>query len=103
MASTLLHFFCAIGSRVKGFEDRGLALGWQFLFSGIYFWTQKSIPDRIPEDFFFSCVLLRNFSQERGFGGGRSNSCFFPILQEFFTGIPVGQEFLYLLRIPQDS
>jgi len=30
-------------------------LGWQFLFSGIYFWTQKTVPDRIPEDFFFLC------------------------------------------------
>jgi hypothetical protein len=33
---------------------------------------------------------------------------FFPILQEFFAGIPVGrnscgQEFLYLLRIPPES
>ena len=51
----------------------------------------------------FSCVFLRNFSQERGFGGGRRNSCFFFILKEFFAGIPAGQEFLYLLRIPQES
>jgi hypothetical protein len=41
--------------------------------------------------------------QERGFGGGRRNSCFFPILEEFSAGIPGGQEFLYLLRIPEDS
>jgi hypothetical protein len=38
---------------------------------------------------------------------GHRNS-FFSILQEFFAGIPVGrnscgQEFLYLLRIPEDS
>jgi hypothetical protein len=29
------------------------------------FLTEKN---RIPEDFFFSCVFQRNFSQERGFG-----------------------------------
>jgi hypothetical protein len=46
---------------------------------------------------FFSCVFRRNFSQERGFGGGRRNSCFLPLSQEFFAGIAVGQEFLYLL------
>jgi hypothetical protein len=28
---------------------------------------------------------------------------FFLILQEFFAGIPGGQEFLHLLRIPQES
>ncbi len=52
---------------------------------------------------FFSYVFRRNFSQERGFGGGRRNSCFFSLLQEFFAGISAGQEFLYLLRIPQES
>jgi hypothetical protein len=67
------------------------------------------MPDRIPEDFFF-CVFLRNFSQERGFGGGRSNSCCFPILQDFFrrnswgTGIPVfTPDSCGFLRIPEDS
>ncbi len=55
---------------------------------------------RIPEDFFF---FRRNFSQEPPFGEGRRNSCFLPISQEFFAGIPVGQEFLYLLRISPDS
>jgi hypothetical protein len=55
---------------------------------------------RIPEDFFY---FRRNFSQEPPFGGGRRNSCFLPISQEFFAGIPAGQEFLYLLRIPQES
>jgi hypothetical protein len=49
---------------------------------------------------FFSCVFWRNFSQERGFGGGRRNSCFLPLSQEFFAGITMGQEFL---RIPPDS
>jgi hypothetical protein len=52
---------------------------------------------------FFSCVFQRNFSQECGFGGGRRNSCFLPLSPDFFAGIPVGQEFLYLLRIPPDS
>jgi hypothetical protein len=63
----------------------------------------KTEKNRIPEDFFFSCVFRRNFSQERGFGRGRRNSCFWPLTQEFFAGIPVGQEFMYLHRIPPDS
>ena len=52
-------------------------------------WTPKTVPDRIPEDF-FPCVFRRNFSQERGFGGGRSNSCFFqlriPVPVKSFVG-----------------
>jgi hypothetical protein len=52
---------------------------------------------------FFSFVFRRNFSQERGFGGGRRNSCFLPLSRDFFAGIPLGQELLYLLRIPPDS
>jgi hypothetical protein len=78
-------------------------LGCIFLFSGIYFWTKKTVPARIPEDFFFSCVIQRNFSQERGFGGGLRNSCFLPLSQDFLAGIPAGQEFLHLQQIPLDS
>jgi hypothetical protein len=65
--------------------------------------TKKTVPARIPEDFFFSCVFRRNFSQERGFGGGHKNSCFLPLSQDFFEEIPLGLEFLYLLQIPPDS
>jgi hypothetical protein len=61
------------------------------------------VKKRIPEDFFFSCVYRRNFSQERGFGGGLRNSCFLLLSQDFFAGIPVGQEFLHLQWIPPDS
>ena len=67
------------------------------------FWNQKNVPDRNPEDIFFSCVFRRNFSQERVFGEVAGIPVFFPFLQEFFTGIPVGQEFLYLPLIPPDS
>jgi hypothetical protein len=42
-------------------------------------------------------------SQEHGFGGVAGIPVFFSLLQEFFAGIPVGQEFLYLLRIPRES
>jgi hypothetical protein len=48
---------------------------------------------RFPEEFFTGTWFWR----------GCRNSCFFPLLQEFFAGIPAGQEFLYLLRIPQES
>jgi len=37
-------------------------------FQEFIFWTQKTVSARIPEDFFFSCIFRRNFSQERGFG-----------------------------------
>ena len=38
------------------------------------------------------------------FWRGRRNSCFFfSLLQDFFAGIPAGQEFLNLLRIPPES
>ena len=42
------------------------------LFRNLIFWTQKSVPDRIPEDFFFSCFFFFGgiSSHERGFGGG---------------------------------
>jgi hypothetical protein len=69
----------------------------------LFFGPKKAFLTGFLRIFCFSCVFLRNYSQERGFGGGRSNSCFFPILQEFFAGIPGGQEFLYLPQIPEDS
>ena len=54
---------------------------------------------RIP---FFSCVFRRNFSQECVFGGDKG----IPFFSDF-TGIfrrnSCGQEFLNLLRIPEDS
>ena len=63
----------------------------------------KTVPDRIPEDFYFSCVFWWNFSLEHGFGGVAGIPVFFLLLQEFFAEIPAGQEFLYLLRIPRES
>jgi hypothetical protein len=82
----------------------GLVLGCIFLCDrNLFLGPQKPfLPGflRIPEDFFF---FRRNFSQEPPFGGGCRNSCFLPISQDFFAGIPAGQEFLYLLRIPQES
>ncbi len=80
-------------------------LGCLFLFQEFIFWVQKSVPDRIPEDFFFSCVFRRNFSQERGFGEVAGIPVF-SILQEFFAGIPVGRNsciYSGFLRNPEDS
>jgi hypothetical protein len=71
--------------------------------TGIHFWGSKTVKKGIPEDFFFPYVFRRNFSQERGFGGGLRNSCFLPLSQEIFVGIPAGQEFLRLQWIPSDS
>ena len=73
------------------------------VFRNLFLGSKKPFLTGFLRISFFSCVLRRIFSQERGFGGGRRNSCFLPLSQEFFAGIPVGQEFLYLLRIPQES
>ena len=64
---------------------------------------EKNVPARIPEDSLFPCVFQRNFSQERVFGEVAGIPVFFLLSQDFFAGIPVGQEFLYLPRNPPDS
>jgi len=65
----------------------------------------KKRSDRIPEDF-FSCVFLRNFSEECGFGEVAGIPVFFRFYRNF------SQEFLWdrnsdiysgFLRIPEDS
>ncbi len=73
------------------------------VFRNLFFGPKKPFLPGFLRISFFSCVFQRNFLQERGFGGGRRNSCFLPLSQEFFAGIPVGQEFLYLFWIPPDS
>jgi hypothetical protein len=59
---------------------------------------QQNIPfqkldifDPFPRISFFCCVFQRNFSQERHFEGV-AVILFLPISQEFFAGIPVGQD-----------
>jgi hypothetical protein len=63
---------------------------------------EKSIPARIPEDSFFPVftggIFHRNMVLERS-----QEFLFFSLSQDFFAGIPVGQEFLYLPRNPPDS
>ena len=73
------------------------------VFRYLFFGPKKPFLPGFLRISFFSCVFRRNFSQERGFGGGRRNSCFLLLSQDFFAGISVGQTFLYLLRIPLDS
>ena len=72
------------------------------LFRNLFFGPKKAFLTGFLRIFFFLC-FPEEFFRGTWFWRGRRNSCFFPILQEFFAGIPVGQEFLYLLRIPQDS
>jgi hypothetical protein len=52
--------------------------------------------------FFFLC-FPGEFFTGTWFWRGHRNSGFWTPSQEFFAGIPVGQEFLYFLRIPLDS
>ncbi len=55
---------------------------------------------RIP---IFPVFFRRNFSHERGFGEVAGIPVFFCCQKNFFAGIPVSQEFLYLPRNPQDA
>jgi hypothetical protein len=73
------------------------------VFRNLFFGPKKLFLPGFLRISVFSCVFWRNFSQEHGFGGGLRNSCFLPLSQEFFAGIPAGQEFLHLQRIPLDS
>jgi hypothetical protein len=73
------------------------------VFRNLFFGPKKTFLPGFLRISFFSCVFRRNFSQERGFGGGLRNSCFLPLSQEFFAGIPTGQEFLRFQLIPSDS
>ena len=57
---------------------------------------------RFPEDLFFSCVFRKNFHRKVVLERPQE-FLFFPLSQELITGIPVGQEFLYLPWIPPDS
>ena len=69
-------------------------------------WVQKNVPDRIPEDFFFFLRFPEEFFTGMCFWRGHRNSGFFPILQEFFAGIPVGRNsciYSGFRRIPEDS
>jgi hypothetical protein len=73
------------------------------VFKNLFFGPKKPFLPGFPRISFFLCVFRRNFSQERGYGGGLRNSCFSPLSQDFFAGIPAGQEFLCLQWIPTDS
>ena len=53
----------------------------------------KTVPDMILEDFFFFLRFPEELFTGSWFWRGRRNSVFFPILQEFFAGIPVGRNF----------
>jgi hypothetical protein len=73
------------------------------VFRNIFFGQKKTFLPGFLRISFFSCVFRRNFSQERGFGEAAEIPVFFRCHRNFFAGIPVGQEFLYLPRIPPDS
>jgi hypothetical protein len=72
------------------------------VFRNSLFGDQKQKKKQDSGGFLFFCVFRRNFSQERGFGEVPG----IPVFgrpQDFFAGIPVGQEFLYLVQLPPDS
>jgi hypothetical protein len=73
-------------------------VGCQFLFSGIHYLRIKNKKNRIPEDLF--PVFSGGFFTGTWFWRGPRNSGFWTPSQEFFAGIPAGQESLYLVRIP---
>jgi hypothetical protein len=74
------------------------------LFRNLFFGPKNAFLTGFLRIFFLLCF------PEEFFGGtwfwrGRRNSCFFPISQEFFAGIPVRNSCIYsgFLRIPEDS
>jgi hypothetical protein len=74
--------------------------------TGLYFGGSKTEEkNRIPEDFFFSCVFRRNFSQECGFGGVAGIPVFGHCHRIFLqAGIPVfAPDSSGFLWIPPDS
>jgi hypothetical protein len=71
--------------------------------TGIYFWGSKTVKKRITEDFFFSLCFSEEFFTGTWFWRGSQKFLFLPLSQDFFAGIPAGQEFLRLQRIPLDS
>jgi len=62
----------------------------------------RTVPERIPEDFFFILRFPEDFSQECVFGGV-TGILFFSDFTGIFRRNSCGQEFLHLLRIPEDS
>jgi hypothetical protein len=72
-------------------------------FRNSLFGDQKQKKNRIPEDFSFFLCFPEEFITGTWFWRVPRNSGFWTPSQEFFAGIPAGQEFLYLVRIPPDS
>ena len=68
----------------------------------LFFGPKKAFLTGFLRIFFFLC-FPEEFFAGTWFWRGSQEFLFIPILEEFFAGIPGGQEFLYLLRIPQDS
>ncbi len=66
----------------------------------IFFLTEKQKNTEFLRIFSF---FWQNLFTGMWFWRGLRNSCFQPLLQDFFAGIPAGQEFLYFHRIPPDS
>jgi hypothetical protein len=76
------------------------------LFRNLFFGPKKAFLTGFLRIFFFSCVFLRNFSEERGFGEVAG----IPVFSRFYRNF--SQEFLWdrnsciysgFLRIPEDS
>jgi hypothetical protein len=87
MTLTFAKVHCELGKEVEDTLKEGAGLHIP-VFRNIFFGPKKPfLPGFLR--IFFPCVFRRNFSQERGFGGGCRNSCFLPLSQEFFAGIPV--------------
>jgi hypothetical protein len=66
-------------------------------------WGSKTVKKGFLRISYFFLCFPDEFFTGTWFWRGSQEFLFSPLSQEFFTGIPAGQEFLYLLRIPPDS
>jgi len=93
----------SIPSCFEFFQDSFHKLGCLFLFSGLNFLVPKKRSWQDSWGFLFFLRFPEEFFTGTWFWRGHRNSCFFSLPQDFFAGIPAGQEFLNLLWIPPES